>query len=88
MRADRSRDISFATALLLFGWDLAQTRSYLDEARGQVDDAWERPLIARAGRAPLWDRDSQWLAELRRVQVPWATEVLALPYLYLSTFRS
>jgi hypothetical protein len=87
MRADRPRDISFATALLLFGWDLTQTRSYRDEARAQVDDVWERPLIARAGGA-LWDRDAQWLAELRRVQVPWATEVLALPYLYLSTFRS
>jgi hypothetical protein len=88
MRADLSRDISFATALLLFGWDLAQTSSYRDEARAQVDDAWERPLIARAGGAPLWDRDAQWLTELRRIQVPWATEVLALPYVYLSTVRS
>src|SRR6476660_5577 len=88
MRADLSRDVSFVTALLLFGWHLTQTYAYRDEARAQVDDAWERPLIARAGGAPLWDRDEHWLAELRRVQVPWATEVLALPYLYLSTVRS
>lgn len=88
MRADLSRDVSFVTALLLFGWHLTQTYAYRDEARAQVDDAWERPLIARAGGAPLWDRDEHWLAELCRVQVPWATEVLALPYLYLSTVRS
>jgi hypothetical protein len=88
MRADLSREVSFATALLLFGWDLTQTRAYSDEARAQVDDAWERPPIARAGGAPLWDRDARWLAEIRRVQVPWATEVLALPYLYLATVRS
>ena len=88
MRADLSREVSFATALLLFGWQLTQTPAYRDEARAQVDDAWERPLIARAGGAPLWDRDARWLAEIRRVQVPWATEVLALPYLYLATVRS
>lgn len=88
MRADLSRDVSFVTALLLYGWHLAQTHAYRDEARAQVDDAWERPLIARAGDAPLWDRDARWLGELRRVQVPWATEVVALPYLYLSTVRS
>jgi len=88
MRADLSRDVSFATALLLFGWHLAQTPAYRDESRAQVDDAWERPLVARAGGAPLWDRDAHWLADISRVQVPWATEVLALPYLYLSTVRS
>jgi hypothetical protein len=42
----------------------------------------------RLDAAPLWDRDARWLAEIRRVQVPWATEVLALPYLYLATVRS
>ena len=52
MRADPSRDVSFVTALLLFGWHLTQTYAYRDEARAQVDDAWERPLIARAGGAP------------------------------------
>ena len=88
MRADLSREVSFATALLLFGLQLTQTPAYHDEARAQVDDAWEGPLIARAGGRPLWDRDAQWLAEIRRVQVPWATEVLALPYLYLATVRS
>ena len=88
MRADLSRDVSFATALLLFGWHLTQTLAYRDESRAQVDDVWERPLIARAGSAPLWDRDARWLAEISRVQVPWATEVLALPYLYVSTVRS
>ena len=87
MRADLSRDVSFVTALLLFGWHLTQTYAYRDEARAQVDDAWERPLIARAGGAPLWDRDEHWPAELRRVRChgPRGTGV-ALPY--LSTVRS
>jgi hypothetical protein len=74
--------------LLLYGWDVTQTREYSAETRAQIDDAWERPEVARAGGTPLWDRDARWLAELRRVEVPWATEVLALPYLYWATVRS
>lgn len=88
IRPGLPRDISFRTALLLYGWDVTQTREYSAETRAQIDDAWERPEVARGGGIPLWDRDARWLAELRRIEVPWATEVLVLPYLYWATVRS
>jgi hypothetical protein len=88
MRAGLPRDVSFATALLLYGWDVAQTSTYYDESRAQIDDAWERPVVERAGSNALWDRDAAWLAEMRRVAVPWATEVLALPYVYQLAVRA
>jgi hypothetical protein len=78
-----ARTISFATALWLFGWDLVESADYPSAWRAKIDDAWERPAASRSEH-PLWDRDAEWLTHLRAGCVPWANEVLALPYLYLA----
>lgn len=76
------RTVSFATSLWLFGCELVEADNYLRDSQARIDDAWELPEASRAEGVPLWDRDADWLAELRLTLMPWATEVLALPYVY------
>jgi hypothetical protein len=79
--ADRTPN-SLTTAWWLFGYQIVQRPDYASESRAQLDDAWERPPVSRSGPHALWDRDGAWLADVRRHAVPWASELLALPYLY------